>query len=112
MLFVTLSLIAFNAESNSCEPAFHSALDFGAARRGQGKSRHICCRRMPWMISCSINPETEKRQLSFLKWAEDRGIQHKLVKISLFDGLRGLAATDELFPGQVSIPRSRPIRPK
>ena len=46
--------------------------------------------------------QQDEVQLNFLDWAKKNGIQCDLLKISYFDGLRGLAATQELSPGQVA----------
>ncbi len=52
--------------------------------------------------SASDNQQDEV-QRAFHTWVEQNGIECNLLKISVFDGLRGLAAAEELFPGQVVI---------
>ena len=45
--------------------------------------------------------QQDEVQSNFRQWIKQNGIQSDLLQISIFDGLRGLAATEELFPGQV-----------
>jgi hypothetical protein len=51
--------------------------------------------------SFSSSNEQELNE-KFKEWVQINGIQHQSLQISQFDGLRGLAANDDLFPGQVT----------
>ena len=50
--------------------------------------------------AADVENEPELKQ-NFIEWVGENGIVHPLLQIAHFDGLRGIAAREELFPGQV-----------